>query len=364
MGMVVEEVEDSRKRTRGKKEEDEDYTPGKSEMKKVGNDSSASNKRTRRSLPSNTGSKKEAPSSAKAGNTTLEESTKATISSNASTTSSVNMTKSSRGLNSSVTISEVKKTSDVVEVISSETLNPATQKLFNERFEAFKHYCAGVDGKPDPVFAGEKTIVMFLNSLAQKKNMNKSVQEGYRQVTLSTVPLMICVLRRTFHTHIDLQAILKVQAMKKEERKTVEPRSTATQPSAPTRGPAPRQPAPAAPTATTPRPPAPRASVPRQSASNIRQTTAPAAPRQAGPTTQQVTPRSQQAALTRSRQVTPNPRQSNPAPRQPAPRQAAPRGAATATPTATIRQQTSSLVQGAQHTQLPSFLSRQVMKEI
>ena len=356
MGMVVEEVEDSRKRTRGKKDEDEDYTPGKSEMKKVGNDSSASNKRTRRSLPSNTGSKKEAPSSAKGGNTTLEESTKATISSNASTTSSVNMTKSSRGLNSSVTISEVKKTSDVVEVISSETLNPATQKLFNERFEAFKHYCAGVDGKPDPVFAGEKTIVMFLNSLAQKKNMNKSVQEGYRQVTLSTVPLMIFVLHRIFHTHIDLQAILKVQAMKKEERKMAEPRSAA-QSSAPTRGPAPRQPAPAATTATTQRPSAPRATVPRQSASNIRQTTAPAAPRQAGPTIQQVTPRPQQAAP-RSRQVTPNPRQSNPAPRQPAPRQAAPRGAATATPT--IRQQTSSLVQGAQHTQLPSFLTRQV----
>merc|ERR1712013_235282 len=217
-----------------------------------------------------------APSSAKAGNTTLEESTKATISSNASTTSSVNITKSNRGLNSSVTISEAKKTSDVVEVISSETLNPATQKLFNERFEAFKHYCVGVDGKPDPVFAGEKTIAMFLNSLAQKKNMNKSVQEGYRQ------------------------AILKVQAMKKEERKTAEPRSTATQPSAPTRSPAPRQPAPAATTATTQRPPAPRVSVPRQSATNIRQ---------AGPTIQQVTPRPQQAAP-RSRQVAPNPRQS------------------------------------------------------
>merc|ERR1712013_749307 len=274
-----------------------------------------------------------APSSAKAGNTTLEESTKATISSNASTTSSVNITKSNRGLNSSVTISEAKKTSDVVEVISSETLNPATQKLFNERFEAFKQYCVGVDGKPDPVFAGEKTIAMFLNSLAQKKNMNKSVQEGYRQ------------------------AILKVQAMKKEERKTAEPRSTATQPSAPTRSPAPRQPAPAATTATTQRPPAPRVSVPRQSATNIRQTTAPAAPRQAGPTIQQVTPRPQQAAP-RSRQVAPNPRQSNPAPRQPAPRQTAPRGAATTTPT--IRQQSSSLVQGAQHTQLPSFLTRQV----
>ena len=27
MGLVVEEVEDSRKRTRGKKDEDEDYTP-------------------------------------------------------------------------------------------------------------------------------------------------------------------------------------------------------------------------------------------------------------------------------------------------------------------------------------------------
>ena len=130
-----------------------------------------------------------------------------------------------------------------------------------------------------------------------------------------------------------------------------EPRSAA-QSSAPTRGPAPRQPAPAATTATTQRPSAPRATVPRQSASNIRQTTAPAAPRQAGPTIQQVTPRPQQAAP-RSRQVTPNPRQSNPAPRQ-----AAPRGAATATPT--IRQQTSSLVQGAQHTQLPSFLTRQV----
>ena len=135
-----------------------------------------------------------------------------------------------------------------------------------------------------------------------------------------------------------------------------EPRSAA-QSSAPTRGPAPRQPAPAATTATTERPSAPRATVPRQSASNIRQTTAPAAPRQAGPTIQQVTPRPQQAAP-RSRQVTPSPRQSNPASRQPAPRQTAPRSAATATPT--IRQQTSSLVQGAQHTQLPSFLTRQV----
>merc|ERR550534_1552241 len=99
--MVVEEVEDSRKRMRGKKEEDEDYTPGKGEIKKVGNGASASNKRTRRSLPSNTGSKNEAPSSSKGNNTTLEESTKATISSIANTTSSVSITKSNRGLNSS-----------------------------------------------------------------------------------------------------------------------------------------------------------------------------------------------------------------------------------------------------------------------
>ena len=32
---VVDEVEDSRKRGRGKKGEDEDYTPGKGELKKV-----------------------------------------------------------------------------------------------------------------------------------------------------------------------------------------------------------------------------------------------------------------------------------------------------------------------------------------
>ena len=74
----------------------------------------------------------------------------------------------------------------MVEVTSSEAkVNPVNQKLFNERFEAFKQYCAGVDSKVDPVYAGEKTIMMFLNNLAMKKNMNKSVQEGYRQVILT-----------------------------------------------------------------------------------------------------------------------------------------------------------------------------------
>ena len=175
---VVEEVEDSRKRARGKKGEDEDYTPGKGELKKVeSTTSSVPNKRTRRSLPGNTGGKKEAVGAAKGGNTTLEETTKAQ-------TSGATKSASTRGLNSSVTISEVKKTADVIEVTSSEdTLNPATQKLFNERFESFKQYCVGVDAKVDPVYAGEKTIMMFLNNLARTKNMNKSVQEGYRQVT-------------------------------------------------------------------------------------------------------------------------------------------------------------------------------------
>ena len=177
---VVEEVEDSRKRARGKKGEDEDYAPGKAELKKVeSTTSSAPNKRTRRSLPANNGSKKEAVGAAKGGNTTLEETTKAQTSGATATKSA-----STRGLNSSVTISEVKKTADVIEVTSSEdTLNPATQKLFNERFESFKQYCLGVDAKVDPVYAGEKTIMMFLNNLARTKNMNKSVQEGYRQVT-------------------------------------------------------------------------------------------------------------------------------------------------------------------------------------
>ena len=191
---VVEEVQvdETRKRARGKKgEEDEDYTPGKSELKKVeSTTSSAPNKRTRRSLPVITGGKKEGVGAAKGGNTTLEETTKAQTSA-----ATVAKAASTRGLNSSVTISEVKKTADdVVDITSSEeTLNPATQKLFNERFESFKQYCAGVDAKVDPIFAGEKTIMMFLNNLARTKNMNKSVQEGYRQVTRKDAELTTCI---------------------------------------------------------------------------------------------------------------------------------------------------------------------------
>ena len=175
---VVEE-EETRKRARGKgKGDDEDYQPDKSELKKVESSTSAPNKRTRRSMPANTGSKKEVVGGgAKAGNTTLEETTKAPTSG-----ATVTKSASTRGLNSSVTISEVKKVADAIEVTSSD-LNPTTQKLFNERFDAFKQYCAGVDAKVDPVHAGEKTVMMFLNNLAMKKNMNKSVQEGYRQVT-------------------------------------------------------------------------------------------------------------------------------------------------------------------------------------
>ena len=174
---VVEE-EETRKRARGKKGDDEDYQPDKSELKKVESSISAPNKRTRRSMPANTGSKKEViVGGAKAGNTTLEETTKAPTSG-----ATVTELASTRGLNSSVTISEVKKVANAIEVTSSD-LNPTTQKLFNERFDAFKQYCAGVDAKVDPVYAGEKTVMMFLNNLAMKKNMNKSVQEGYRQVT-------------------------------------------------------------------------------------------------------------------------------------------------------------------------------------
>ena len=184
-GVTDEEAEDTRKRSRAKKGDDEDYMPSKSELNKTEN-TSAPNKRTRRSMPANIGSKKEGVGASKAGvatagNTTLEEKTKAP-----SSGATVVKSASTRGLNSSVTISEVKKTPEVVEVTSSEAkVNPVNQKLFNERFEAFKQYCAGVDSKVDPVHAGEKTIMMFLNNLAMKKNMNKSVQEGYRQVILT-----------------------------------------------------------------------------------------------------------------------------------------------------------------------------------
>ena len=132
--------------------------------KKVENTtSSASSKRTRRSMPANTSGKKEGVGAAKGGNTTLEETTKA-----ATSPATVAKPVSTRGLNSSVTISEVKKTADVVDITSSDdTLNPTTQKLFNERIESFKQYCAGVDAKIDPIFAGEKTKMMFLNSLAR-----------------------------------------------------------------------------------------------------------------------------------------------------------------------------------------------------
>jgi len=330
---LVEEGEDSRKRARGKnKGDDEDYTPGKGELKKVeSTTSSVPNKRTRRSLPANTGSKKEAVGAAKAGNTTLEETTKVPTS-GATVTKSV----STRGLNSSVTISEVKKVPDVIEVTSSEdTLNPATQKLFNERFESFKQYCAGVDSKVDPVYAGEKTVMMFLNNLALKKNINKSVQEGYRQ------------------------AIQQVQGTLKELRKQTDSRSTAVagaRPQAP-RVSAPRQQTPAVVTA---RQPAPRAMVPRQTVSNTRQVVPVA--RQAAPSHQQVATRPQQAAP-RPRQATPSPRQSNPSPRQAAPRAAAPRAVAPRATTATVTRPQGS-IQGiaiaAQHTQLPAYLTSQV----
>jgi len=333
---VVEEVEDTRKRARGKKGDDEDYHPDKSELKKVESSTSAPNKRTRRSLPANSGSKKEVMGGAKAGNTTLEETTKAPTSS-----ATVTKSASTRGLNSSVTISEVKKAPDVIEVTTSEaTLNPTTQKLFNERFEAFKQYCAGVDAKVDPIFAGEKTVMMFLNNLAMKKNMNKSVQEGYRQ------------------------AIQQVQVSLKEQRKQADSKCSAitgARPPAP-RAPAPRQQTPAMVTAA--RQPAPRASVPRQSVSNIRQV-APPVVRQAAPSPQQVVTRPQQQAAPRPRQATPSPRQSNPSPRQAAPRAAAPRAVAPrATTPAVVRPQGSTIqglgVTAQQHTQLPAFLTSQV----
>jgi len=323
----VDEVEDSRKRGRGKKGEDEDYTPGKGELKKVeSTTSSVPNKRTRRSLPANTGgSKKEAVSASKGGNTTLEEATKAQTSG-----ATVTKSASTRGLTSSVTISEVKKPAEVIEVTSSEdALNPATQKLFNERFESFKQFCLGVDAKVDPVFAGEKTITMFLNSLVKTKNMNKSVQEGYRQ------------------------AIQQVQSTLKEQRKQADSRSSAatgTKPPAP-RPPVPRQQTPAMVTA---RQPTPRASVPRQSGSNIRQVTP--VVRQAAPP--QIVTRPQQAAP-RPRQAAPSPRQSNP--RQAAPRAAAPRPAASRVTTpAVIRPTIQGIAIAAQHTSLPAFLTSQV----
>jgi len=242
------------------------------------------------------------------------------------------MTKSAstRGLTSSVTISEVKKPAEVIEVTSSEdALNPATQKLFNERFESFKQFCLGVDAKVDPVFAGEKTITMFLSSLVKTKNMNKSVQEGYRQ------------------------AIQQVQSTLKEQRKQADSRSSAatgTKPPAP-RPPVPRQQTPAMVTA---RQPTPRASVPRQSGSNIRQVTP--VVRQAAPP--QIVTRPQQAAP-RPRQAAPSPRQSNP--RQAAPRAAAPRPAASRVTTpAVIRPTIQGIAIAAQHTSLPAFLASQV----
>lgn len=337
--------EDHKAKGRKKKEEDEDYKPDQKDLRKV--ESKPAAKRTRRSLPAGSTIKKVEPKlpCTKCGvelesaadlkvhttnfhGATLEEAAAPAV-------------RGLRGAGSAVTISEVK----APEAAEAGT---TTNKLFLERFEVFKAFCASQEPAVEPVAATEHTLALFLDHLAKKKGVNKSVQEGYRQAV------------------VRLQAELRAQRSAPGARAQAGKQPPARPPAPKQAAPAPRQPAP------TPRQaaPVPRQSTPapRQSTPAPRQTTP--APRQAAPAQRQATPRQ---AAPAPRQTTPAPRQAAPAPRQqvpvqrqaaPTPRQAAPRQAAPRQAAPAVRQAAPSPRQakpsGPQYSQLPSFLVPQV----
>ena len=351
--------EDNKAKGRKKKEEDEDYKPDQKDLRKV--ESKPAAKRTRRSLPAGSTIKKVEPKlpctkcgvelesaadlkmhTANFHGATLEEAAAPTA-------------RGLRGAGSAVTISEV-KAPEVAEV------GATTNKLFLERFEVFKAFCASLDPAVEPVAATEHTLALFLDHLAKKKGVNKSVQEGYRQAVV--------------RLQAELRAQRSAQPARAQPGKQAAPRPPAPKQAvpAPRQGaPVPRQAAPAprqaapAPRQTTPAPrqaaQAPRQATPRQAAPVPRQTTP--APRQAAPVPRQAAPTPRQQAPVQ-RQAAPTPRQAVPTPRQavPTPRQAAPRPAAP-TPRQPVPRQAAPAIRqanpaGPQYSQLPSFLVSQV----
>ena len=327
------EKDDEVKKRGRKKEEDEDYTPDQKEMKQAEAKAPApAPKRTRRSLPAGSTIKKveavvekyqcgqckvEVSSRSDleihmknfhktvGATITLDESTPVKPASKNSgqagkTTAASQATLAAakvKASSNSVTISEVKKSPDVVEVAVNDASN--TNKLFSERFEVFKVFCQSSVPKVDPVLANEKTIDLFLENLARRKGTNKSVQQGYRQ------------------------AVVKMQGDLKVERRQSAPLLSRPSVTATKAAPAPAS-KPAVPflrqavPATRPAVPAtrPAAPAPRQSAPAPRQPTP--APRQAQPTPRQVAPSPRQATPS-PRGVAASPRQANPSPRPPAP---------------------------------------------
>lgn len=289
-----------------KKSEDEDYTPDAKDPKTPTNAS----KRTRRSVPAAVVKKNDTPETQfKCGQCTVVLSSKSDLDIHTKNFHNVTSVKNPdvktesvkevikvedssvtkrdpKGPANAVNISEVKAPVAGQNTPKDEAINKTTQKLYAERFEVFKAFCASSDPKVDPVFANVKTIDMFLENLVKKKSVTTSTQAGYKQ------------------------AILKVQADLKLERRKTLPASVGSSPSTTNTD------------VKTNVNIATKAAVIRTSAPSPQQTTA-APPRQATPSVRQAAPNPRQAA----------PRQ----PAAPAPRQAAP--VARQTPPAAPRQQ-------------------------
>ena len=336
-------AEEVKKRGR-KKSEDEDYKPDEKALKKV--EVVSAPKRSRRSLPAaatikkvevvekfpcgqckvEVGSKSDleihVKNFHKTTNTTLDEITELVV-----------PKKNLRGSNNSVTISEVKAVPEVISLPKEEPINVNTQKLFSERFEVFKAFCLASQPKVDPVMAEPKTVDLFLENLAKKKSVNKSVQAGYRQAVLKVQEELRAQRRRAAPSPQTSVATKSAPAP--------QPKAAPAKPATPTivgrpAAPAPRQPAPSPRMATPVRPTTTAQRMP--------------APKQAEPSPRQATP-----------QRAPTPRQAAPSPRQATPRQVTPRPQ---TPQQVVRpaapRQTTPQGGRAQYSGLPSFLATQV----
>jgi len=311
------DTENDKKR---KKSEDEEYTPDPKDSKTP----TTASKRTRRSMPSATVKKNDIPEAQfKCGQCTVVLSSKSDLDIHTKNFHNATVVKNSdvkteagkdvinieaspvtkrdpKGSVNVVTMSEVKTPVAAQSSSKDEAINKTTQKLYAERFEVFKAFCASSDPKVDPVFANVKTIDMFLENLVKKKSVTTSTQAGYKQ------------------------AILKVQADLKLERRKTLPASVGSSPvttntdSTKTNGTVANKAAVIRTSAPSPQQTAAAAAVPRQAAPT---------PRQAAPTIRQAAPAPRQPAAPAPRQAAPVARQTPPAaPRQPvsAPRQTPP----------------------------------------
>merc|ERR1719318_1863928 len=61
-----------------------------------------------------------------------------------------------------------------------DTIKTSTQKLYDNRFEVFKEFCAKAGGGVDPMKAAPATIEKFLQQLQKEKSLGKSVLAGYK----------------------------------------------------------------------------------------------------------------------------------------------------------------------------------------